>query len=525
MLSGIFIRPLLVKKPLLGPLRQVGTTLQGEAAVDYLKEQGIYQQLRASIEATNYELTRAPQTGNSPTSTTKHSPEVYLASNPAQKLSAQFSAEEVRLESSQGEAKEAVLKLRGYGYGKNMLALSAGSTRVAGSRVEISRTVEEAPSSELNRKEPTGANQGSVTEWYLNNKDGIEQGFTLQGPPANRSAKLPLRLSMKVSGKVKVVAADSGGAVELRSENGQPWLRYHHLVATDARGHELPAKIEVLGREISLVVNDADAIYPVQIDPTFTQAAELSASDGAAGDQFGFSVGISGDTVVVGAQRAAAGANTQTGAAYIFERNQGGADTWGQVKKLIASDGVQGDSFGAVGIDGDTVVVGAGGKNTSTGAAYIFERNQGGAENWGQVKKLTASDGAGSDFFGNGGAVGISGDTVVVGAFGHNSLTGAAYIFERNQGGAENWGQVKELAPIDNAQDNFGFSVGISIDTIVIGARDANSQKGAAYIFERNQGGVESWGQVQELTASDAAQDDSFGSAARINGDTVVVGA
>src|SRR5437660_11456144 len=169
MLSGVLMRPLLVKKPLLGPLRQVGTTLQGKAAVDYLKEQGIYQQLRASIEATNYELTRAPQTGNSVTSTTKHSPEVYLASNPAQKLSAQFSAEEVRLESSQGEAKEAVLKLRGYGYGKNMLALSAGSTRVAGSRVEISRTVEEAPSSQVDRKEPTRASQGSVTEWYRNN--------------------------------------------------------------------------------------------------------------------------------------------------------------------------------------------------------------------------------------------------------------------------------------------------------------------------------------------------------------------
>src|SRR5437660_1910178 len=389
MLSGIFIRPLLVKKPLLGPLRQVGTTLQGKAAVDYLKEQGIYQQLRASIEATNYELTRAPQPGNSVTSTTKHSPEVYLASNPAQKLSAQFSAEEVRLESSQGEAKEAVLKLRGYGYGKNMLALSAGSTRVAGSRVEISRTVEKAPSSELNPKEHTRASQGSITEWYLNNKDGIEQGFTLQGPPANRSAKLPLRLSMKVSGKVKVVAADSGGAVELRSENGQPWLRYHHLVATDARGHQLPAKIEVIGREISLVVNDADAIYPVQIDPTFTQVTELTASDPAPND-----------------------------------------------------------GFGIVGISGDTVVVGAGAKNMATGAAYMFQRNQ--------VE-------------------------------------------------AENWGQVKELSPIDNAQDNFGFSVGISTDTIVIGARDANSQTvaatGAAYIFERNQGGVESWGQVQELTA------------------------
>src|SRR5207237_8359803 len=134
----------------------VDTNLQGKAALDYLKEQGIYQQRRASLEATNYELTPAPQTGNSVTSTANHSPEVSLASNPAQKLSAQFSAEEVRLGSSQGEAKEAVLKLRGYGYGKNMLALSAGSTRVAGSRVEISRTAEEkAPSAQLTPTEHT----------------------------------------------------------------------------------------------------------------------------------------------------------------------------------------------------------------------------------------------------------------------------------------------------------------------------------------------------------------------------------
>ena len=101
----------------------------------------------------------------------------------------------MRLESAQGEGKQAVLKLRGYGYGKNMLALSPGSTRVAGSRLEISRTVEGAHhSSQANRKEHARASQRSITEWYLNSKEGIEQGFILQAPPSNRPGKASLRL-------------------------------------------------------------------------------------------------------------------------------------------------------------------------------------------------------------------------------------------------------------------------------------------------------------------------------------------
>src|SRR6202011_4785785 len=348
------------------------------------------------------------------------------------------------------------------------------------------------------------------------------QGFTLQKAPARRSPKALLRLSMTASGKVKVAADKSGRAVELKTENGEPWLRYDHLVATDARGHELPARMEVLGRQISLVVDDANATYPVRIDPTFSQVTELAASDAASGDQFGYSIKISGDTAVVGAYQK----NSSTGAAYIFERNKGGVDNWGQVKELTASDAVQGDEFGEkVAINGDTVIVGAPFKNSQTGAAYIFERNQGGADNWGQVKEVTASDAVVSDQFGF--AVGINVDTVVIGAENKNLGTGAAYIFERNQGGAESWGQVKELTASDAVQgDQFGNQVTIDGDTVAIGADLKNSSTGAVYIFERNQGGVaENWGQVKELTASDAAQNNLFASELNLNDDTLVVGA
>jgi len=260
------------------------------------------------------------------------------------------------------------------------------------------------------------------------------------------------------------------------------------------------------------------------------QVKKLLASDGAAGDNFGHNVAISGDTVVVGALLDDDDGN-DSGSVYIFERNQGGADNWSQVKKLLASDGAAGDNFGhGFAISGDTVVVGAhldDDDGNDSGSVYIFERNQGGADNWGQVKKILASDGAAGDNFGIEAA--ISGDTVVVGAQhddddGNDS--GSAYIFERNQGGADNWGQVKKILASDGAAgDEFGHSVSISGGTFVVGADGDDSSSGSAYIFERNQGGADNWGQVKKITASDGAVGDSLGHDVAISGDTVVAGA
>jgi hypothetical protein len=318
------------------------------------------------------------------------------------------------------------------------------------------------------------------------------------------------------------------------------------------------------------------------------QVAKLIASDAAADDQFGRSVAISVDTIAVGA-RWDDDNGSASGLAYIFERNQGGADVWGQVAKLIASDAAAGDEFGtAVAISGDTIVAGArwdddagnasgsaytfvrsgnaweqiqkaaaadaatddqfgwsvaisgdtavvgaylddDGGNES-GSAYVFERNQSGADSWGQVAKLTASDPAADDQFGW--SVAISGDTVVVGAYlddDGGSDSGSAYVFERNQGGADAWGQVAKLTALDPAPDDFfGNTVAISGDTVVVGAvwdDDGGNASGSAYVFERNQGGADAWGQVAKLTASDAAVEDYFGNAVAISGDTIAVGA
>jgi uncharacterized repeat protein (TIGR01451 family) len=281
----------------------------------------------------------------------------------------------------------------------------------------------------------------------------------------------------------------------------------------------------------------------------WAERAPLHTSDQQLGDNFSRAVSVSGDTLVVGAPLEDGGAGNlaaDAGAAYVFTRNQGGADNWGQVKILRASDQQAGDNFGiSVSVSGDTLAVGAykedGGATNlplDAGATYVFTRNQGGADNWGQVKILHASDLQASDYFG--GSVSVSGDTLVVGApledGGASNLpldAGAAYVFTRNQGGAENWGQVQSLHASDlQASDQFGWSVSASGDTLGVGAPyedggagDPASNAGAAYMFTRNQGGADNWGQVQSLHASDRQMNDSFGLAVSVSGDTLVVGA
>ena len=247
----------------------------------------------------------------------------------------------------------------------------------------------------------------------------------------------------------------------------------------------------------------------------------LIAAENGHGDIFGFSVAISGDTAVVGAPNGAA--------AYVFQRDEGGADNWGEVKTLIASG--TGGQFGrSVAVSDDTVVVGAISEAANAGAAYIFQRDEGGADNWGEVKRITASDAEATDQFG--GTAAISGDTAVVGAHAEDaagSSAGAAYVFQRNVGGTDNWGEVKKLTASDaQAGDFFGISVAISGETGVVGAfaEDAGgASAGAAYVFQRDQGGTDNWGEVVKLSASDAEAGDGFGRRLAFSGNTAVVGA
>jgi cysteine-rich repeat protein len=297
--------------------------------------------------------------------------------------------------------------------------------------------------------------------------------------------------------------------------------------------------MEVRGEELLLRVDDAGARYPIVVDP-FVQQAKLTASDGAIFDNFGWSVAVSGDTVVVGAKGADIGANANRGAAYVFVKPGSGWTTTATfTAKLTASDGAEDDEFGfSVAVSGDTVVVGAlfadvGGK-TDRGAAYVFVKPIGG---WTTTStftaKLTASDGAAGDQFGF--SVAVSGDTVVVGApfgDGPNTDQGATYVFVKPGGGWSNMTDTAKLTASDGVTgDLFGFSVAISGDTVVVGAPLADigandDNRGAAYVFVKPGSGWTTTATfTAKLTASDGAAFDEFGSSVAVSGDTVVVGA
>jgi uncharacterized protein (TIGR03437 family) len=242
---------------------------------------------------------------------------------------------------------------------------------------------------------------------------------------------------------------------------------------------------------------------------TWTQQQELTASDGATGDQFGNSVSLSGDTAVIGA----ADRNAYQGAAYVFVQSGG---VWSQQQELIASDGVGNDAFGnSVSVSGDTAVIGASGKNTGQGAAYVFVRTGG---VWSQQQELTASDGAVGDNFGW--SVSLNGNTAVIGASGKTQYQGAAYVFALSGG---TWRQQQKLSASDSAVgDKFGASVSLSGNTAMVGAAGKNSSQGATYVFV--QSGT-AWSQRQELTASDGAAGDWFGGSVSVSGNTALIGA
>lgn len=263
------------------------------------------------------------------------------------------------------------------------------------------------------------------------------------------------------------------------------------------------------------------------------QVAKLTASNALMSDEFGYAVTISGDTIAVGAHRNDV-AGLTAGSVYIFERNAGGTDQWGETKIIIADSTVSEDQFGFdVALSNDTLIVGAPFHDEfaeQAGKAYVFERNQGGSEAWGEVAQLVATEIESSGRFGD--AVAIDGDTVVVGSFAsdpNGSASGSAYVFDRNNGGANAWGAVQLLVASDgDGGDWFGDQVAVYGDRVVIGAHqddDFGQRSGSAYVYERDFGGTDAWGEVIKLTASDAAEFDRFGFSVAVNANFILVGA
>ncbi len=405
-----------------------------------------------------------------------------------------------------------------------------------------------------------------IRAWWRVLPLGYEQGFTIPRAPAGRG---PVIIELRAS-RAPAIAG-----------NSLAWGRLHYgqLVVTDARGRVLPATLTAVGRKVVLRFDAAHARYPLNVDPLVWVEQEVTASAAGGSSEYGWSVAVSGSTALVGAKFYTVNGHSGQGAAYVYTKTNG---AWSQTAELTAGDGAAWDEFGSsVALSGSTALVGAPnhqvGSNPYQGAAYVYTDTNG---TWNQTAELTASDGAQSDQFGW--AVALVGTTALVGATYHNNKVGAAYVFT---GGSGIWSQAAELSLIGvagdvelgysvaligpnnialvgtpfiqteqgavfvytkpaggwantsnytarltagdgAAYDWFGFSVAGSGSIVLVGAPQhqvgGNIQQGAAYVYTDTNG---TWSQTAELTASDGVRSDYFGDSVAFNGATALVGA
>ena len=329
--------------------------------------------------------------------------------------------------------------------------------------------------------------------------------------------------SVAISGELVVVGArftndygmNSGAAYVFRLEAGE-WIEEAKLVdstleAFDEFGQSvsIDGDCVVVGAPRDDDAGDgAGAVYVFRRDGgSWVREAKLTASDAANGDTFGYSVAISGNVIIVGAWLNSAGA-PGAGAAYVF-RSDGGA--WNEEAKLVASDPSLGNNMGwSVAADGDRVVAGRLGYDE--GAAYVFHFD---GSDWSEEAKVTASDGQRGDWFGA--AVALRGDRLIVGAVhdGHaGSASGSAYVFQRD---GSSWSEVAKLTGADAAGgDEYGTGVAIDGGIAVVGSPlddDAGDNSGSIYVYavggDCNENGVPDLCEILSGTVNDCDGDET----------------
>ena len=501
-----------------------------------------------NIQQSEYQLTWQEQTK------LPEAPAAWQANNRAKNLRTYFLPEGIRITSRNSKKVEwtSGLALKGYGYAGEVYPVEKAELFPSSNRMEYHR--------------------GNLTEWYVNDKNGLEQGFTLSAPPPQ--TKEPAHefwvvLRMEFAGDLKPrVPSVSGGSddtanpglscpietIKLFNKAGQCKLQYGQLYAFDCKGRELPARFVVSANAIDIWVDTDDAQYPIIVDPFFIPGdwwvesdvtfSELGASVAAAGD-----VNNDGyDDVIVGAPRYDNGVSSG-GAAFVYYGSETGLSStadWTVVFPLPdARFGASVATAGDVNADGcDDVIVGAYSYESGEafeGAAFVFYGSTGGlieTPAW-----IVQSNQAGAAF---GTSVGTAGDVnndgfddVIVGAPYYNNAQseGAVFVYygsatglgtdpgwtgESDQGGAE-----------------FGTSVGTAgdvngdgCDDVIVGAPsydNGTSVGGAAFAYYGPLSGVSSsadWTVAADLDSAKFGW--SVGTAGDVNKDgydDVIVGA
>ena len=313
--------------------------------------------------------------------------------------------------------------------------------------------------------------------------------------------KLPLIHTVALALLAPLVSAQE---IKLLPSDGTPGDDFGHSVAIDGG-------IAIVGAP-SHGATGAAYLFDTS---TGLETAHLVPNDGASGDRFGHSVSISGTTAIVGSIYHNPNGTTGMGAAYLFNTTSGA-----QIGKLVPSDPTTSDHFGnSVGISGDTAIVGSFAHDGphDSGAAYLFDITTGA-----ELFKLKASDATESDAFGH--FVAISGNTAIIGARyddidGVAADSGSAYLFDTTNGTE----LFKLTASDGQANDYFGWCVDISGNTAIVGAwNDYHNgvQTGSAYLFDTTNGT-----EIAKLTGSDAGYDSEFGLSVAITFGTAIVGA
>ena len=340
--------------------------------------------------------------------------------------------------------------------------------------------------------------------------------------------------SVSISGNYAIVGApgndddgDRSGSAYIFFLDGGVWTQQAKLTAKDGAGGDFFGRSVSIDGDWAIVSSHHDDIwsgsaYIYQRDgKNWKEHGKLDPDDGEANDSFAFSVDISGDTAIAGMPQDNDKGN-DSGSVYVYVRVK---DKWVEQQKFTPRDAEEGDIFGsAVAIEGDHAIIGAlwdDDKGNRSGSVYVYKRVR---QLWTQEAKLVASDGARNAEFGF--SVDLSGKYAIVGAYGHNKGTGAAYIFVRNE---DKWTEEAKLTASDGQpKDDFGISVSINGATGNIGAlvgsyrHDAKgSNSGAVYSFLRK---GNAWVERAKLIASDVEAAERFGVSVSLSANHGIIG-
>ncbi len=323
-------------------------------------------------------------------------------------------------------------------------------------------------------------------------------------------------------------ASTSDNSVYVFSRGAGGWSQEQKLKSTsdpaqadDAFGRAVALDADTLvagaeSRDVSGLGNAGTAYVFVRSGAAWSEQQRLTAPVPKASDLFGRSVSVSGDSVAIGATGDDDKASS-AGAVYVFVRT---GTVWTLEQKITASDGAADDHFGAsVSLDGDVLAVGAPDAEElvyGAGAVYVFERSGG---VWSEQQTLVASNPGSDEQMGRG--VALDGATLLAGAPGKDTATGASYVFVKS--GAM-WSEQQVLAASNAAPlSDFGWSVAVYGDTAVIGARQEDGggiDAGAAYVFERSGA---AWSETKLLKAPSPAMDTFYGGAVAVSGEALAV--